>query len=59
MSKPKRVSVDDLMLAAQWLRSYEPAPEEDASWTERVAAKLEGEAMAREDKMQLRAMGLA
>jgi hypothetical protein len=56
---PKRVSIDDLALAVQWLRCYEPAPDEDGSWAERIAAKLEAEQFQREDKKQLREMGLA
>ena len=44
-----RVSITDLLQAAEWLQYYEPAPDEDGSPYARVASWLESEAVRRQE----------
>lgn len=52
-----RVSVDDLLLAAEWCESYETAPEDEANKEAllRVARWLEAEAAKRQEDAVVRA----
>lgn len=46
----QKVTVDDLGKAAEWLRAYEPAPDEDGSGIFRVADWIEREMTRRLDR---------
>lgn len=49
-----KVSIDDLTRAEDWLRSYEPAPDEDCSGLMRVADWIKAEILRREDAESIR-----
>jgi hypothetical protein len=49
-----KVSINDLLRAEDWLRGYEPAPEEDGSDMLRVADWIRDEVRRREDAANIR-----
>lgn len=49
-----KVSIADLARAEDWLRGYEPAPEEDGSDMIRVADWIRAEILKREDAAYVR-----
>jgi hypothetical protein len=49
-----KVSINDLLRAEDWLRGYEPAPEEDGSDMLRVADWIRTEILKREDAAYVR-----
>lgn len=49
-----KVSINDLLRAEDWLRGYEPAPEEDGSDMIRVADWIRAEILKREDAAYVR-----
>lgn len=51
-----KVSINDLLRAEDWLRGYEPAPEEDGSDMIRVADWIKAEIMKREDAAYIRGL---
>lgn len=51
-----RPSLSDLRMATEWLRSYEAAPEEDATGLDRVAAWIDTEIARRAEAAAVRAV---
>jgi hypothetical protein len=49
-----KVSINDLLRAEDWLRGYEPAPEEDGSDMIRVADWIKAEIQRREAAADIR-----
>lgn len=49
-----KVSINDLLRAEDWLRGYEPAPDEDGSDMIRVAEWIEAEIKRRHDAANVR-----
>ncbi len=51
-----KVSINDLLRAEDWLRGYEPAPEEDGSDMLRVADWIKAEILKREEAADIRSI---